>query len=858
MELPAFSSAQASYEAFVLNTVDETTVTVSTTDPGARYQIMPPDSDGQTDGHQVDLVDGLNLIVIETSASDGETTDEYRVSIVRPATKPFGWLVIPDFKELSPANGHIRAIWSDGETMWATFIGDKVRAYDLATMEHLPDRDFGTAGNRNANGIWSDGEIVAVSDNTDDKIYVYKLASGTRRIDLEFNLSYYNDDSKSYYNDDSKGLWSDGETLWVVDFEDDMVYAYHWRGARHGERHGAKEFRLERNNGCGAGLWSDGETMWVSDDADAKIYAYSLSPSTLGNRVSSLDFDTPASEGNHSPKGIWSNGAVMWVTDNDDVRVYAYNMPASPSLSSLSLSGIDFGPFVSCKSDYDVRIPSGGPSVTTVTATGFNPNAFDVTITPADSDLATAGHQVEITSGTPLLITATLTHKDTPSLTRTYTVSVLKVAFSTLSDDASLSGLSLGSDVDIGLFDSEVLSYEAYVNADTTRVTVEATPNENGATVTIDPSDADTITSGHQVDLDPNTNVIDVTVHSTDGEAEREYTISVVRDAYLSSIELLDQNGVPLRLDEIDPRISRYTAFAHSSATGITLNWTALGTGVAVTSNKVDTDSVEDGVQFELTPHLNIVELTAEWTDGTDTLTNVYTIEIRRSSAAAFRRDYARDIVGIRVVGVNRPRGIWSDDTTMWIAQDNFGVEGESSKLFAFTLTTVSHQPADDIDLSESGSNAPQGLWSDGTDVWVTDRDTDKAHAISLSTKESVPSKDFSLKPDIRYSVNPAGIWSDSSHIWFVDNSTDYILAMSYSDFERVSDRDIEKMVDGDGFTARGIWSDGSTLWVLGTTSGALRYAAYAYDLVTGARRVDLDFTSLYDFDIRNPQGHLV
>ena len=423
VNLGTFDSANLSYEAVVASSLTQTTVSLTTADPGARDLISPSDADDVATGHQVDLAVGLNEITIEVTASDAEkTTRRYVVVLVRPSESEFGWLVSPDFTDLSPSNGAVRAIWSNGTTMWATFSGgrfrsdDTLRAYDLDTKARLGDRDIVDYWIGYANGIWSDGEVVAVSETQSHRIYVYGLNSGGHRWDLAFRL-----DSS---NHNSHGLWSDGATLWVVDHADDKLYAYHWRGENPGDRRPELDFALTDGNGRGAGLWSDGTTMWVSDGEDAKIYAYSLDSATYGLRVPALDFNELAPHGNASPNGIWSNGSVMWVADDEDNRLYSYKMPALPSLASLSLSGIEFGPFRSWQSKYAVRVPVGGPSVTTVSAVATNVDQFDVKIAPSDSDALTDGHQVELATGTPQTIAVTVTKKTDPCVSRTYTLRV--------------------------------------------------------------------------------------------------------------------------------------------------------------------------------------------------------------------------------------------------------------------------------------------------------------------------------------------------------------------------------------------------------------------------------------------------
>ena len=98
--------------------------------------------------------------------------------------------------------------------MWVTDLSGRIFAYDLATMSPVADKDVSTlasAGNHNANGIWSDGTNIWVSDDADDRIYVYATDGGARRESLEV------DTLQSVGNRNPKGLWSDGTTMWVVD-----------------------------------------------------------------------------------------------------------------------------------------------------------------------------------------------------------------------------------------------------------------------------------------------------------------------------------------------------------------------------------------------------------------------------------------------------------------------------------------------------------------------------------------------------------------------------------------------------------------------------------------------------------------
>ena len=191
-----------------------------------------------------------------------------------------------------------------------------------------PNLDFDTlvaAGNRDARGIWSDGETMWVADWYDWKLYAYDLFDKDRDAGKDIRLSGGN------YPPSAHGIWSDGETMWVVnrDPAELMLYAYNLTpGGSFGSRDSTKDITLPIENADPTGLWSDGQTAWVLDSIDKKIYAYDLTPgSTFGDYDSSKDFALDSDNGN--PRGIWSNGGTMWVTDLDDDKLYAYKLTPS-------------------------------------------------------------------------------------------------------------------------------------------------------------------------------------------------------------------------------------------------------------------------------------------------------------------------------------------------------------------------------------------------------------------------------------------------------------------------------------------------------------------------------------------------
>ena len=77
----AFDPAVTGYTADVGNDVTETTVTATTSDDGASY-VVKLDGIADSDG-VVSLAEGSNVITVEVTAEDGETTKTYTVTVTR-------------------------------------------------------------------------------------------------------------------------------------------------------------------------------------------------------------------------------------------------------------------------------------------------------------------------------------------------------------------------------------------------------------------------------------------------------------------------------------------------------------------------------------------------------------------------------------------------------------------------------------------------------------------------------------------------------------------------------------------------------------------------------------------------------
>ena len=332
-----FHLSVTTYHVGVANDVSRVTVAPAARDAGATVRV---DGTALSRGSSraVSLNEGSNVITFTVTAGDGTTTKTYTVTIDRGSDEPFGWKVTDDF-QLDPAfDFYPRGLWRSGSVFWMACtpgndarIGAKLCAYNPATKEQWDGyHTLATHRNWRAEGIWSDGTTMWVSDSLADRIYAYKTRSYFRDTSKEFdNLT----NACSGDLDRSEGIWSDGATMWVADSLCDKLYAYDMATKL---RAPAKDFDTLRaaGNWSPGAIWSDGTTMWVTNNN--KLYAYDMATKL---RAPAKDFDTLIAADNRSASGIWSDGVTMWVVDSGTNRIYSYNMPPQSALGPLTVPG---------------------------------------------------------------------------------------------------------------------------------------------------------------------------------------------------------------------------------------------------------------------------------------------------------------------------------------------------------------------------------------------------------------------------------------------------------------------------------------------------------------------------------------
>ena len=193
----------------------------------------------------------------------------------------------------------------------ATATNDKVFAYNAADGSRVSAFDFSlSSSNVLPHGITvHDGKFWIV-DNISDHVYVYD-SDGT--FDFDFSLSSANINPRGITALDGK--------IWVADSTTYIVYAYNTDGTPDA----ASDIALDVANAAGnfnpGGVTAFDGKLWVVDSIANKVFVYNTDGTT---RDSTLDFDLDSD--NTQPNGITYLDGKLWVVDSEDNQVYAYDI----------------------------------------------------------------------------------------------------------------------------------------------------------------------------------------------------------------------------------------------------------------------------------------------------------------------------------------------------------------------------------------------------------------------------------------------------------------------------------------------------------------------------------------------------
>ena len=446
------------------------------------------------------------------------------------------------------------------------------------------------------------------------------------------------------------------------------------------------------------------------------------------------------------------------------------------AISDVGLTGFDPG-----TTTYARNVAADVSEVTVTSVPAFADSVVD--INPPDADLIADGHQVTLEADDSTDISVTVSSRTFPTLTTTYTVTLNGLAGTTapLSNDATLSALSL-SDIDIGTFASDdyrysyTLGFYQSLNGHTTTVSPPTTTH-SGATSTVSPRDADTGTAEHQVKVNGD-DTIKVTVTSQDGDIRRTYTVSPGPPA--SRADSSNNVCTPCRFN--DARRHR------------------------------DLWVNGDQVMVALSGPNSFAVFDRQTGRGVETFT-IWSPQIapRPESPLGWK-----PAGGVIYDEQNRPeQGIssfWTDGETLWV------IFSEGTTVYAYSYATKERLPEKDIPNPFSGGIVWSSIWSDGTTMYVLN--TVNVSAIDIVSKQHLRT----VRLEGRRLGYKHSIWSDGGTLWVTDEASDGVKAYNLMTGARLLGLDLPT-----GRT-NGMWSDGATIWIFRNRG------IYGYTLPENAR----------------------
>ena len=721
IDIGTFASYATSYSSSVANSVTQTTVTPTLNHSGASYVIK---LGGVTnDDGTVSLAVGSNVITIEVTAEDGQTTRTYTVTVTRaePDTASstdatLSWLALSGIDvgngvghrtytqrkssfrasvyhsvsqtTVSAASNHSGASYviklggvTDADGTISLAVGSNVITIEVTAEDGQTTKTYTATVRRATASAPTTGQLSTDDPRVNFHTVQYSHRSVTLAVSYPMNRGITGVVTQRFKHDGSSFVSAGADGRYQESFDEDLGgLSLSWSYIEP-EQDTLYKWVVKMLNSQNSTVIETSLEVHIPRDPRT---ATTSSDATLSNlTLSGVDFEardrTFVSEGfhgnvtdyvgsvansvtettvtptvNHSGASyviklggvtdvdrtvslaVGSNVITVEVTaeDGDTTRTYtvtvtrATQVTASSTdatLSDLTLSGIDFGTFSSGTLSYTAEV-TNSPTQTTVTPTVNHSGASYVVKLGGVAD---ADGTVSLAVGTNV-ITIEVTAEDGET-TRTYTVTVTRLVTSQqnlASSDATLRSLWL-SDIDFGTFSSSATSYSATVANSVTRTTVTPTVNHSEASYVIKlggVEDAD-----GTVSLSVGRNIITIEVTAEDGTTTQTYTVTVTREGLHVTIELSPAS--PVLQGEAATATLSFAGLATSSSANLTYRADALD------ANGADADICE-GNGMGADQDLQVVDEDPEVrtvTISSDCPTGDYTVQVALTSADSVR-----------------------------------------------------------------------------------------------------------------------------------------------------------------------------------------------------------------------------
>ena len=464
VDFGTFASGTTSYTASVANSVSQTTVTPTVNDSGATYVIKlggVTDADGV-----VSLSVGSNVITIEVTAEDDDTTQTYTIAVTRASPSSDATLDWLKLSGIDIGNG------ADHRAYTAPFNANVYHSVSQTTVTAKPEHPFASYVVKLGGVTDEDGTIsLAVGSNVITVEITAEDNSTTQTYTATVNRATASAPTTGELPTDSPRV-----NFRTPSYTHDFVFLT-ISFPRNRGIFGSVTQRYEHDGDSFVSAGADGryENIW-DDDLGGTNLSWSYTepePNTLYKWV---------------VKMVNSQNATVieaTLTVRTPPEPGTTELSSDATLSDLVLSGIEFEAtdrafiapgFHSTVVSYVASV-ANSVSQTTVAPTVNHSGASYVIKLDGVED---ADGVISLSVGSNI-ITVEVTAEDGET-TRTYTVTVTREG--TASTDAALSSLTL-SGVDFGTFASDTTSYTASVANSVSQTTVTPTVNHSGASYII-------------------------------------------------------------------------------------------------------------------------------------------------------------------------------------------------------------------------------------------------------------------------------------------------------------------------------------------------------------------------------------
>ena len=626
VDIGAFDPATTGYAADVGHDVAESTVTAAVNDGGASY-LVKLDGAADSDG-VIPLAVGSNIIAVEVTAEDGETTQTYTVTVTRAAAPDPGPQAAIDLSTDAVQEGTeitVTMSFSGLESDSDTATKDYVFRADVVDSEN-GDAD---ACEEPANGYGLGVERYMYQVDEDPEVRTGTISAGCPAGDYTLRAS----------------VSSPGNV--------ELASASTSFSVREPGTPLSNDAALSGLMLSGVDIGTfDPDTTGYAADVDNEVTETTVTATVNDDGASyTVKLDGVADSDGVIPLAVGSNVITVEVTaeDGETAKTYtvtvtraALTVSGPDATIELSSDSVDEGTeitvtmsFANLESDSDTSTTDYIFRADVVDAEacegggmGNDRYMYQVDEDPEvrtgsiSASCAPGGYTVEVSISSPGNV-------ELASATAGFTVNAPEQQQpEPTSTDATLSGLTL-SGVNIGTFDSATTGYTASVAHDVRQTTVTPTTNDNGATYAIKLDGV--ADAGGVISLAVGGNVITIEVTAEDGNTVRTYTVTVTRaappstDATLGDLAL---SGAPFTF--ASDTTSYEVNVAHDvDQTMVTATANDDGATYAI---KLDGVTDADGViPLAVGSNVITVEVTAE--DGNTVKT--YKVTISRAAPAA-------------------------------------------------------------------------------------------------------------------------------------------------------------------------------------------------------------------------------